>query len=168
MTQAAVLVGVVTGPHGVQGEVKVKSFTAEPSGIGAYGPLQTSDGRQYQIVSVRATRADEVILRLAGVETRNAAEALKGRRFYVARSALPDPAPGEYYHTDLIGLRAEGADGRTLGRVTAVLNYGAGDILEITDSGGIKELIPFTDRYVPVVDFAGGRIVVNAPSTDDA
>jgi 16S rRNA processing protein RimM len=157
---------VVTGAHGVQGEVKVKSFTVEPSSVGAYGPLQTADGRGLLIISTRAARADEVILRLSGIDTRDAAEALKGQRLYVARSALPKPATGEFYHADLIGLRAETPEGQGLGVVSAVLNYGAGDILEITEQGGDTELIPFTDRHVPVVDFAGGRVIVDLPPAD--
>ena len=167
MKQAAVLVGVVTGAHGVQGEVKVKSFTAEPRSIGAYGPLRTEDGQQYEIADMRPARADEVILHFSGVDTRNAAEALKGQRLYVARAALPEAAPGEYYHTDLIGLRADTPDGQAIGHISAVLNYGAGDILEIKDANGSKELVPFTDRHVPVVDFVAGRVVVDVPSTEE-
>ena len=167
MTQAAVLVGVVTGAHGVQGEVRVKSFTAEPRSIAAYGPLRTEDGRRYEIADIRPARPDEVILRFSGVETRDAAEALKGQRLYVARAALPEPAPGEYYHADLIGLRADTPDGQTIGHISAVLNYGAGDILEITSADGSTELVPFTDQHVPVVDFAAGRAVVDVPSTEE-
>jgi 16S rRNA processing protein RimM len=167
LRQGSVLVGVIAGAHGIQGEVKVKSFTAEPCGIGGYGPVQTEGGRPCEIVSVRPLRTNEVILRISGVDTRNAAEALKGQKLYVPRSALPEPQAGEYYHTDLIGLRAESPDGRFIGEVSTVLNYRAGDILEITLADGRTELVPFTDRHVPVVDFATGRVVVNVPPTDE-
>ena len=103
-----------------------------------------------------------MILRFSGVDTRDAAEQLKGCRLYISRAALPEPAPREYYHADLIGLRAENSEGDEMGRVSAVLNYGAGDILEITRSDGETELIPFSDAHVPVVDFAEGRVVINS------
>jgi 16S rRNA processing protein RimM len=101
------------------------------------------------------------------VETRDAAEALKGQQLYVPRSALPEPEAREYYHADLIGLRAETPDGRLIGQISTVLNYRAGDILEITLADGKTELVPFTDRHVPVVDFAAGRVVVDVRSTDE-
>lgn len=167
MRQDSVLIGVIAGAHGIQGEVKVKSFTAEPCSIGGYRPVQTESGRPCEIISVRPLRANEVILRICGVDTRDAAEALKGQKLYVPRSALPEPQAGEYYHADLIGLRAESPDGRVIGEVSKVLNYRAGDILEITLADGKTELVPFTDRYVPVVDFAAGRVVVDVPSTDE-
>jgi 16S rRNA processing protein RimM len=148
--------------HGVSGEVKVKSFTADPMALAAYGPLSSESGREFGIDSLRHHRGDELILRFSGVTTRNAAEQLKSCRLYVPRNALPEPAPREYYHADLIGLRADNNEGNEIGRVSAVLNYGAGDILEITRSDGETELIPFSDAHVPVVDFAAGRVVIDS------
>lgn len=168
MTRPPVLVGVVTSAHGIAGEVRVKSFTADPLALGGYGPLTTADGRQFRIAALRHYRADELILRLDGVITRSAADELKGCRLYVPRAALPDPEPGEYYHTDLVGLRAEDVNGTGKGRITAVLNYGAGDILEITAADGTAELIPFSDSHVPVVDLANGRVVVDVQWTEVA
>ena len=167
MTQPSVLVGVVIAAHGIAGEVRVKSFTADPLALGGYGPLTSADGRQFGISALRQHRADELILRLDGVGTRNAAEQLKGCRLYIPRTALPDPEPGEYYHADLVGLRAEDVSGGEKGRITAVLNYGAGDILEITAADGTSELIPFSDSHVPVVDLANGRVVVDVQWTED-
>ena len=161
MTQSSILVGVVVAPHGVSGEVKVKSFTADPVALRSYGPLSSETGSAFGIVSLRHQRADELILRFSGVDTRDAAERLRGCRLYVPRAALPEPAPREYYHADLIGLRAESSEGGEIGRVSAVLNYGAGDILEITRGDGETELIPFSDAHVPVVDFAAGRVVID-------
>ena len=167
MTRAPVLVGVVTAAHGIAGELRVKSFTADPLALGGYGPLTTADGRQFRIAALRRHRADELILRLDGVTTRNAAEQLKGCQLYVPRAALRDPEPGEYYHADLVGLRAEDVSGSDRGRITAVLNYGAGDILEITAADGTAELVPFSDSHVPVVDLANGRVVVDVQWTED-
>lgn len=163
MTQPPVLVGVVTAPHGIAGELKVKSFTADPLALGGYGPVMTEDGRQFTIAGLRHVRDDELILQLRGVASRNDAEKLKGTRLYIPRAALPETAPDEFYHADLVGLRAEGPDGRELGRVTAVLNFGAGDILEITAGEGRTELVPFSERHVPVVDFASRRVIVDLP-----
>jgi 16S rRNA processing protein RimM len=167
LTHPPILVGVVTSAHGITGEVRVKSFTTDPVALGGYGPLTTADGRQLRIAALRHHRADELILRLDGVVTRGAAEQLKGCRLYVPRAVLPDPEPGEYYHADLVGLRAEDVSGGEVGRITAVLNYGAGDILEITAADGTAELIPFSDSHVPVVDLANGRVVVDVQWTED-
>lgn len=167
MTRPAILVGVVTAAHGIAGEVRVKSFTGDPLALGAYGPLTDADGRQFAIAGLRHHRADELILRLNGIDTRGAAERLTGCRLYVPRAALPEPQPGEYYHADLVGLRAENPSGVEIGRISAVLNFGAGDILEITAADGATELIPFSDRHVPVVDFANERLVVDATYTDE-
>lgn len=162
MTQNSILVGVVIAAHGVSGEVKVKSFTADPMALGRYGLLSSESGREFEIDTIRPHRGDELILRLSGVDTRNAAEQLKTCRLYIPRAALPEPSPREYYHADLIGLRADNSLGSEIGRVSAVLNYGAGDILEITRSDGETELIPFSDAHVPVVDFAAGRVVIES------
>ena len=167
MTRPPVLVGVVTAAHGIAGEIRVKSFTGDPLALGGYGPLTSADGRQFRIAALRQHRGDELILRLDNVATRSAAELLKGCRLYVPRAALPDPGPGEFYHTDLVGLRAEDANGGGKGRITAVLNYGAGDILEVTAPDGTAELIPFNDSHVPVVDLANGRVIVDVQWTED-
>ncbi len=167
MTQARVLVGVVLAAHGLNGEAKVKSFTADPLALGSYGPLLTEDGRRLTVAAMRHLRADELIVRFAGVDARSAAEALKRELLFVPREVLPETEAGEYYHADLIGLRAETAEGLDLGRISAVLNYGAGDILEITRAGGETELVPFDNRHVPVVDIAAGHVVIDMPSTDE-
>ena len=145
----------------------MKSFTSDPLALANYGSLSTEDGRQFGITAVRRHRADDLILRISGVETRSSAESLKGCRLYVPRAALPDPGPGEFYHADLVGLRADSVDGREVGRVSAVLNFRAGDILEITLCDGKTEMIPFCDAHVPVVDFERGRVVVDLPVTDE-
>jgi 16S rRNA processing protein RimM len=137
-----VCVGAITGAKGIRGEVRIKSFTAEPADIGAYGPVTTSDGRAFKLKVVGSAK-DLVTARLEGIADRNAAEALKGMQLFVERSRLPPPGDGQVYHADLIGLAARLETGEALGNVTAVLNYGGGDILEVTRPDGDTELIPF-------------------------
>lgn len=155
-----VLLGVVIGAQGVRGEVKVKTFTGEPEAIGDYGPLQdASAARKFQLKVLRLSKGDVVIARIKGVEDRNAAEALKGTELHVLRSALPQAGEGEFYFADLVGLTAM-MSGRVLGSVTAVHNYGAGDMLEVKTDSGRSAMVPFTDDAVPDVDLAAGTVTV--------
>ena len=160
-----VLVGVFGAPQGVRGEIRVKSFTADPSAIGAYGPLAGSGrGRVFAFERLRPLKDDMLVVKVAGVETREAAAALTGVELFVRRDRLPPPSAEEYYYADLVGLEAVTADGRSLGRVAAVSNYGAGDIVEIAPSGGgAPLLLPFTKAVVPTIDFGAGQIVVDPP-----
>ncbi len=163
MKPASVLLGVIVGAHGIKGEVKVKTFTESPEGLNAYGPLTAGNGRVFEVAALRAVKAGEAVVRFSGVSDRNAAEALKGVQLFVPRASLPEPAEREYYHADLIGLRAEDASGVVLGRISAVHNFGAGDVLEIELPDGKTEFVPFTDESVPVVDIPSGRAVVVFP-----
>ena len=162
MGEARVLVGVVGAAQGVRGEVRVKSFTGEPRDIGSYGPLATEDGRRsLTILSLRPLKGDMLVARIQGVDDRAAAAGLTNTKLYIARDRLPPPEPGEFYHADLVGLRADDEDGAVLGRVKLMVNHGAGDILEIAPAaGGESLLIPFTLEFVPVIDVASGRLVV--------
>ena len=163
-----VLLGVVIGAQGLKGEVKVKTFTEAPEALGAYGPLHTKDGRSFDVAALRATKGAAVV-RLEGVASREAAESLKGTELYVRRGALPAGEAHEFYHADLIGLRAEDTEGRTIGTVKAVHNFGAGDVIEIArDDGGGDVLMPFTSEIVPTIDIPEGRIVIAAPEEVDA
>ncbi len=158
------LVGRIAAAHGVRGLVKLQCFTAEPAAIGAYGPLSdASEKRQFE-VTVRTAVKGGVIAAIAGIADRTAAEKLRGTELYLCRDKLPPVAEGEYYHADLVGLAAELADGRPFGRVRAVENFGAGDLLAIDRPDGPSVSLPFTDRAVPEVDIAGGRIVVDPPA----
>jgi 16S rRNA processing protein RimM len=156
-----VLVGEIGRPQGLQGEVRIKSFTAEPQAIAAYGPLEDESGtRLFEIETLRVT-PKVLSARLKGVERRDQAEALTGTKLYVPRSRLPEREEDEWYHSDLIGLAAIGPDGATIGTVVAVHNFGAGDLLEIRPaSGGATELMPFTRESVPEVDVEGGWLKV--------
>ena len=158
-----VCVGVVTKPKGVRGAVRVKSFTAAPGDLTAYGPLHDGPGGPTITLEPREMQGDMIVARIAGVANRDAAEALRGKRLYVPRAALPEAGEGEYYHADLVGLAVELADGARFGTVKALHDFGAGGILEVTRQGGDTVMLPFTRDAVPEVDIAGGRIVVDPP-----
>ncbi|MEO0698889.1 MAG: ribosome maturation factor RimM [Pseudomonadota bacterium] len=159
-----VCVGAIAGAFGVKGEVRLKSFTADPEDLAAYGPLQTEDGAQSFDVTLTGQTKGALVGRLSGVATKEVADRLKGLRLYVDRAKLPDPEDDEYYHADLIGLEVFDTGGDPLGRVKAVLNHGASDLLEIDrPDGGASVLLPFTQDAVPTVDLSAGRIVADPP-----
>jgi 16S rRNA processing protein RimM len=162
-----ILLGVVIGAQGLSGEVKVKTFTAAIENLRGYGPLHAQDGRELIAVSARHAKADIAVVRFRGVDDRNAAEALKGTELRVAREALPPTDDDEFYHADLVGLRAEDAEGRTLGTVKGIHNFGAGDVIEIERADGGDLFLPFTRETVPTVDLKSSRIII-AVQEDEA
>jgi 16S rRNA processing protein RimM len=160
-----VCIAQIGAAHGVRGEVRLKPFTEDPLAVTRYGVLESEDGeRRFEIEAVRPAK-DMLVARLKGVTDRNAAEALKNIRLYVARAKLPKPNADEFYHADLVGLTAQKKNGETVGTVKAIHNFGAGDLLEIEAASGATIMLPFNETTVPVVDVAGGRIVVE-PLTD--
>ena len=163
MPRPRICVGAIAGAHGVKGLVKIKSFTEEPDGVAAYGPLSDEAGEREFTIALTGRAKGLIIARIDGVEDRNMAEALRGTRLYVERAALPPTAEEAYYHTDLIGLEAVGMDGAPVGEVKALYNYGAGDLIEIQRRDKDLLLLPFTKAAVPEVDLEGGRLVVREP-----
>lgn len=162
-----VLVGAITGAHGIRGVLRVKSFTTEPADIGTYGPLEDEAGAPQPIRLTGGSAAGAILARLPGVDERTAAEALKGTRLYVPRSALPETEEDEWYYADLIGLNAIDAHGSSLGTVRTVLDHGAGEVIEISLASGGSILLPFTRDAVPRVDVPGGRLfIVPSPETE--
>jgi 16S rRNA processing protein RimM len=159
-----VCLGQIGAAHGVRGEVRLRSFTAEPSAITSYGPLETEDGRVLEIESLRPAK-DHFVATLAGVADRNAAERFTNVKLYVPRERLPQPnEPDEYYHADLIGLAVVDRSGKPVGSVVAVHNFGAGDLIELRRAEGEPtEFLPFDATTVPEVDLAAGRLVVDLP-----
>jgi 16S rRNA processing protein RimM len=151
-------------PHGVSGEIRLKSFTADPVSVQDYGPLAAPDGRSFEIEAVRPIGGDMLVVRVRGVRDRNTAEALKGLELSVPRRRLPEPEVDDFYHADLVGLDVVGVDGARFGTVAAILNYGAGDILEIDRPGAAALLVPFTRAAVPEIDIGGGRLVIDPPA----
>lgn len=163
MTSAQICVARIGAPHGVRGQLRLWTFTEDPFAVLDYGPLATKDGkRTFEVDDVREAKG-HLVATLKGVATREDAERLNGIELYVPRDALPDPEDGEYYHADLIGLAAVNAAGEPIGRVLAMHNFGAGEIIEIAPSDGPTLLLPFTDAVVPTVDIKGGKVVVELP-----
>jgi 16S rRNA processing protein RimM len=168
---APICVARIGAAHGVRGAVKLWTFTEDPLAVKHYGPLMTKDGaRQFEVTHVREAK-DHLVATLKGIATREDAERLNGLELYVARDKLPETDEDEYYHADLIGLAAVNAADEPLGRVVAIHNFGAGDIIEIAPAKGATMLLPFTNAVVPTVDLAGGRVVIELPQEiegDDA
>jgi 16S rRNA processing protein RimM len=158
-----ICVARIGAAHGVRGAVKLWTFTEDPLAVQSYGPLMTKDGaRQFEIANVREAK-DHLVATFKGIATRNDAEKLNGIELYVPREKLPATDDDEYYHADLIGLAAVNAADEPLGRVIAIHNFGAGDIIEIAPPKGATMLLPFTNAVVPTVDLAGGRVVIELP-----
>jgi 16S rRNA processing protein RimM len=157
-----ICVAQIGAAHGIRGEVRLRSFTQDPMAVTSYGPLESEDGaRRFTIEALRPAK-DHFVARLAGIADRDAAETLTNIKLYVSRDRLPPIADeGTYYHADLVGLLAVTPDGAALGTVTAIHNFGAGDLVEIKpERGGEALMVPFTDAAVPEIDIAAGRIVV--------
>ena len=160
---APICVARIGAAHGVRGAVRLWTFTEDPFAVKDYGPLSTKDGaRQFEVTHVREAK-DHLVATLKGIATREDAERLNGLELYIAREKLPETDEGEYYHADLIGLAAVNAANEPLGRVTAIHNFGAGDLIEITPPQGSTMLLPFTNAVVPTVDLAGGHVVIELP-----
>jgi 16S rRNA processing protein RimM len=165
MSTARVLVGVFGAPHGVRGELRIKAYTADPLSLKAYSPLESEDGRRRFVLTAARKQGDMLVARVEGVADRDAAAALTNIKLYITRDRLPaaDDAEDEFYQADLIGLRAEREDGTAVGTVLAVVDFGAGDVLEITFEDRSTAFLPFTREFVPAVDVSGGRLVIAPP-----
>jgi 16S rRNA processing protein RimM len=161
---ASICIARIGAAHGVRGAVKLWTFTEEPLAVLRYGTLATKDGaRQFVVTHAREAKG-HLVATLRGIVTRDEAERLNGIELYIAREKLPATGDGEYYHADLIGLAAVDPGGEPLGRVTAIHNFGAGDIIEIAPPRGAAMLLPFTNAVVPTVDLAAGRVVIELPA----
>jgi 16S rRNA processing protein RimM len=158
--------GIFGAPHGVRGELRVKSYTQDPNAIGAYGDLTDKTGaRTFKFAALRLLKDDMLVVRLAGIGNREEAERLTGVELFARRAQLPPPSDDEFYHDDLIGLEALTREGEPVGRVVALRNFGAGDILEIAPAaGGETLLLPFTRAVAVEIDFDNGRVVIVTPN----
>jgi 16S rRNA processing protein RimM len=164
---APICVARIGAAHGVRGAVKLWTFTEDPLAVKHYGPLTTKDGaRKFEVATAREANG-HLVATLKGIVTREEAERLNGIELYIAREKLPATDEDEYYHADLIGLAAVNATGEPIGRVTAIHNFGAGDIIEIAPPHGATLLLPFTNAVVPTVDLAAGRVVIALPDEID-
>jgi 16S rRNA processing protein RimM len=160
---APICIARIGAAHGVRGAVKLWTFTEDPFAVKTYGPLLTKDGaRSFEVATAREAKG-HLVATLKGIATREEAERLNGIELYIAREKLPATDENEYYHADLIGLAAVNAADEPLGRVLAIHNFGAGDIIEIAPPQGATLLLPFTNAVVPTVDLANGRVVIELP-----
>jgi 16S rRNA processing protein RimM len=160
---APICIARIGAAHGVRGAVKLWIFTEDPLAVKRYGPLMTKDGaRQFEVTHAREAKG-HLVATLKGIATREEAERLNGLELYIARENLPATGQDEYYHADLIGLAAVNAINEPLGKVIAIHNFGAGDIIEVAPPAGATMLLPFTNAVVPSVDLAGGRVVIELP-----
>jgi len=162
-----VLLAAVMGAQGLKGAVKAKIFTATPDALPRYGAVHTRDGRRLKITAYRPSKDGEAVISFEGITDRDAAEALKGSELYVARDALPATDAEEFYHADLIGLEARDSEGRVIGKVVGLNNYGASDVIELARADGDHVLMAFTRETVPVIQVAQGFIVVAVPEDDE-
>lgn len=157
-----VCLGRVGAARGLKGEVRIRAFTQRARDLAAYGPLTDASGTRSFAVSVVAETEGGVIARLSGIADRTAALRIKGLELFVARAALPELPAGEFYHSDLLGLKALDTEGRPLGRVGAIHDFGAGAILEIETAGGggksRSEL--WSAGAVAAVDLAAGKLTL--------
>jgi 16S rRNA processing protein RimM len=161
---APICVARIGAAHGVRGAVKLWTFTEDPLAVQRYGPLTTKDGaRQFEVLTAREA-SGHLVATLKGIATREEAERLNGVELYVAREKLPATSEDEYYYADLIGLAAVTTANEPLGRVIAIHNFGAGDIIEIAPEKGGTMLLPFSNAVVPTVDLKGGRVVIELPA----
>jgi 16S rRNA processing protein RimM len=162
MTGKQILLGKIIGPHGLKGEVKIKSFTADPLDVASYGLVTVRDGRRFRLEKARL-QGEIVIAAVKGISDRNAAEALKGLELHVERDDLPDAdgESGEYYQADLIGLAVFDDKGVQLGTIIGFQDFGAGDLIEVELPSGVTGLVPFADSMVPIVDMEERRVVLS-------
>jgi 16S rRNA processing protein RimM len=158
-----ILVGTISGAHGVNGLVRLKSFTEDPEAILRYKPLTDEGGEREFTVKLKMITNTHLIVEWEGVKTRDAAEALRGMRLFTNRAALPKLKKREFYEADLVGLKALDKEGKTIGKVEAVHNYGGGPFLEIAPTQGKAFMLPFTKECVPAVDVEEGCITIAPP-----
>lgn len=158
-----VLMGIFGAAVGLKGEIRLKSYTADPIDIADYSPLLSKDGRSFEITSVREAN-EVVVVRVKGLTDRTAAERLTNTELFIPRDRLGEVEDeDEFFHADLIGLRAEDTAGTMIGTVVALYDFGAGEMIEIRPPRGKALVFPFTKAIVPTVDLTGGRVVINPP-----
>jgi 16S rRNA processing protein RimM len=164
MSDETITLGSIAGAFGVKGEVRLKSFCAEPEAIIDYTPLTRSDGKVVQTIVLTGRAKGALVVRMDGITTKEEADALRGVELHALRSQLPALPDDEFYHADLVGLAAFDTGGESLGRVKSVQSNGADDLLEV-QAAGLRDtvLVPFTRSIVPTVDLAAGRLVIDPP-----
>ena len=158
-----ICVGTVTGPHGLKGDVKLKSYTENPKDVAAFGPVTDKSGKQSFEIRIISAKQKGLVVELSGVRGREAAEAIGGTDLYMSRDLLPELEEDEFYYSDLIGLPVEHQNGEAIGVVSLVDNYGAGEVMEVDLKDGGTEMFQMSREVVPEIDLKNGRVVVNPP-----
>ena len=156
-------IGVVVGPQGIRGDFKVKPYTAAAKSLSAYGPVTTENGRQLMLQILSVNSKGLAIVRVKGVDTRDAAESLRGVTLYVARESLPEPNDGEFYHADLLGMVVKTQDGALLGSLLAIHDFGAGEVAELAPRKGSTIMVPFGGDRLIAVDMAAKQLCLSVP-----
>ncbi|WP_332765145.1 ribosome maturation factor RimM [Phenylobacterium sp.] len=168
MSDQLLLVAQVGGAHGVRGELKITTYTADPMAVADYKNLMRQDGSPGLVIASARPAKGGIVARVKGCDDRNAAEALRGLKLFIARDVLPEPEEDEFYLADLIGLAVETAAGEPLGKVKDVRDFGAGDLLEIQPRAGQSWWLPFTREAVPEVRLAEGKVIAAPPAVIEA
>lgn len=164
MSDDKIIVGTLSGSFGVHGDVRLKSFCADPEAIADYTPLTRADGTQIATIVIKGQTKGSLIARIDGITTKEQADGLRGMDVFALRTRLPSLPDDEFYHADLVGLMTYDTGGAELGRVKAIQTNGADDLLEIiSPTHKDTVLVPFTTAIVPTVDLASGRIVLDPP-----
>ena len=159
-----ICVGAFSGSYGVNGEIRLKSFCADPETIADYSPLTTEDGKRSFGITITRSIKGALVAKVSGITNKEEADALKGLRLFAKRDQLAVLPDDEFYHTDLIGLTVLDTGGAVLGKVQDVQNHGASDLLEVMPTaGGNTILLPFTKEVIPTVDLTAGRIIADPP-----
>ena len=163
MSSGHLRIGVVIGPQGIRGQFKVKPFTATPQSLSAYGPVKTDNGQQLKLQIMSVNAKGLAIVRVKGVDTREAAEALQGSTLYVSRDSLTKPDDGEFYHADLLGMMVKGQDNAQIGSLVAIHDFGAGEIAELATGDGPTIMVPFGGDHLIAVDMVAKEICLSVP-----
>jgi len=156
-------IGAILGPQGLKGQFKVKPFTAAPHALAAYGPVSLEDGRQLTLEVTAVNAKGVAIVRAKGITSREAAESLRGMALHIDRSCLPEPAEDEIYHADLLGAMLLRPDGTQIGKIIAIHNFGAGDIVEVKLAGRTSVMLPFGRDRVTAIDLAADKVWLDVP-----
>ena len=159
-----ICVGIVTGPHGLKGDVKLKSYPENPKDVAAFGPVTDKSGERQFDIRILSANQKGLVVELSGVRGREAAEAIRGTELYMVRDLLPELEEDEFYYSDLVGLVVEDINGAAIGTVSLVDNYGAGEIIEVDLKDGGTEMYPMSREVVPTIDLKNGRVVINPPA----
>ena len=158
-----IIVGAIAGSFGTRGEVRLKSFCTNPKDIETYSPLNADNKKTYTLKIKKVTK-DLLVANISGVTSKEDADSLKGVKLYANRDNFPNLLNDEFYYSDLIGLTVLNPSSQKIGTVSAILNHGASDIIEISTSKNDKFLLPFTKETVPTIDLPKKTIIVNLPS----